>query len=195
MNITIIEHKEEGYIVNQRIQDGYINATALCKATGKLWGHYYENKTTKEFLNELSRSIGIPIDLLVEQVTTGANESRGTYIHPQVAINLGQWLSPKFAVKVSKWISDWMNNKTSTNKTVVSMIDLSNPADVIRGLNDLTALWLKKEEENKELIRTKAWIGNKREATAMATAANLSKKVNKLEDELGKGKNFKAVAM
>ena len=88
-----------------------------------------------------------------------------------------------------------MNNKTSTNKTVVSMIDLSNPADVIRGLNELTALWLKKEEENKELIKTKAWIGNKREATAMATAANLSKKVNKLEDELGKGKNFKAVAM
>lgn len=195
MNITIIEHKEEGYIVNQRIQDGYINATALCRASNKLFADYSRLKETKEFLTELSRSMGIPIDLLVEQVTTGANESRGTYIHPQVAINLGQWLSPKFAVKVSKWISDWMNNKTSTNKTVVSMIDLSNPADVIRGLNELTALWLKKEEENKELIRTKAWIGNKREATAMATAANLSRKVNKLEDELGKGKNFKEVAM
>lgn len=47
------------------------------------------------------------------------------------------------------------------------------------------------QTERDEAIKTKAWIGNKREATAMATAANLSKKVNKLEDELGIGKNFK----
>ena len=32
-------------------------------------------------------------------------------MHPQVAINLGQWLSPAFAVRVSKWVFDWMQGK------------------------------------------------------------------------------------
>ena len=85
--------------------------------------------------------------------------------------------------------------KQVETKPSISLIDLSNPTDVIRGLNEITALWLKKEEENKELIRTKAWIGEKREATAMAKASVMVRKVNKLEDELGEGKNFKAVAM
>ena len=51
------------------------------------------------------------------------------------------------------------------------------------------------QAERDEAIKTKAWIGNKREATAMATASTMTRKVNKLEDELGKGKNFKAVTI
>ena len=34
---------------------------------------------------------------------------QGTWVHPQVAINLAQWLSPKFAVLVSKWVFEWMS--------------------------------------------------------------------------------------
>lgn len=34
---------------------------------------------------------------------------QGTWVHPQVAINLGQWASPKFAVLVSKWVFEWMS--------------------------------------------------------------------------------------
>lgn len=48
------------------------------------------------------------------------------------------------------------------------------------------------ENQRDEAIKTKAWIGNKREATSMATASAAVKKANALEDELGKGKNWKA---
>jgi len=34
---------------------------------------------------------------------------QGTWVHPQVAINLAQYLSPKFAVLVSQWVMDWMS--------------------------------------------------------------------------------------
>jgi hypothetical protein len=37
---------------------------------------------------------------------------QGTWVHPQVAINLGQWASPKFAVLVSKWIFEWMSGSS-----------------------------------------------------------------------------------
>lgn len=33
---------------------------------------------------------------------------QGTWVHPYVAINLGQWLSPQFSVQVSKWVTEWI---------------------------------------------------------------------------------------
>ena len=41
--------------------DGYVNATALCKAGGKLFGHYQGNNQTKAYIQALEDNIGIPI--------------------------------------------------------------------------------------------------------------------------------------
>ena len=105
-----VESKESGImVINQRPDDGYINATELCKAGGKLLGHYLETGPTKEFLNELSADIGIPISGLVK-VRKGGNEKKlqGTWVHPDVAVHLAQWVSAKFAVQVSRWVREWM---------------------------------------------------------------------------------------
>lgn len=115
LKLPFIEHKVEKISVNQRAYDGYINATAVCKASGKELKHYLENKGTKEFLLELEGSVGIPTDQLVQIINSGRNELRGTWVHPQVAINLGQWASPKFAVAVSKWVLDWINGTSKKN--------------------------------------------------------------------------------
>lgn len=106
--LPLIEHKVEKISIDQRANDGYINATALCQASGKLLGHYLESKTTKAFLNELTADIGIPISGLVQIIKGGQPQMQGTWVHPQVAVNLGQWASPKFAVLVSKWTFEWM---------------------------------------------------------------------------------------
>ena len=45
----------------QRASDGYFNATAMCKAAEKLFGNYYQLKSTKAFLVQLESVIGIPI--------------------------------------------------------------------------------------------------------------------------------------
>lgn len=114
LSLVLIPHKVQDAIVDQRAVDGYINATAMCKAAGKLFGHYRENGTTKDFLAELSADIGIPISELVQVSKGGDPASQGTWVHPHVALHLGQWLSPKFAVQVSKWVHDWMSGKLST---------------------------------------------------------------------------------
>lgn len=49
------------------------------------------------------------------------------------------------------------------------------------------------ESQRDEAIRTKAWISDKKTATAMATASVAVRKAAALEDELGRGKRYKSV--
>lgn len=111
LSLALIQHEVNNSIIEQRSSDGYINATALCKAAGKEWSGYYRNASTKEFMDELETDLQICRSVLVQSISGGV--SQGTWVHPQVAINLAQWLSAKFAVQVSKWVHDWMSGKGS----------------------------------------------------------------------------------
>lgn len=108
MKFEVIVHEVASTLIPQRAVDGYVNATAMCKAAGKQFKHYNENVTTKEFLAELSSVVGIPTTDLVITLQGGRPELQGTWVHPNVAINLGQWCSPKFAVAVAQWVQEWI---------------------------------------------------------------------------------------
>jgi hypothetical protein len=99
-----IEAREwNGHPIQRRQIDGYVNATAMCKAGGRRWNHYVTNDRTTEYLQALSGSAGIPADLLVTSIGTGPNHLRGTWIHPRLAVDLARWISPSFAV----WMDGW----------------------------------------------------------------------------------------
>ena len=108
LSLELIPHKVGHEIIQQRAKDGYINATAMCKAAGKLWADYRRLKITGEFCVALSSDMGIPITELIQSFTGGNPQLQGTWVHPQVALHLAQWLSPEFAVKVSKWVFEWL---------------------------------------------------------------------------------------
>ena len=82
-------------------EDGYINATMLCKAGGKLFGHYKSNKQTQEYLQALESVIGIPITELIHTTQGGIPEYQGTYVHRKVGLHLAQWIDPYFAIQVT----------------------------------------------------------------------------------------------
>lgn len=144
--LMLVPHSYQGSLIQQRASDGYINATAMCKAAAKSWGHYRENATTKAFLLALSGSIGIPMDQIVQTIATGPNDARGTWIHPQVAIHLAQWLSAEFAVKVSEWVYDWMLGKPPTDRVWqqyedrISLINNTVPLNYFCVFNELSEL-------------------------------------------------------
>ena len=151
-------------------EDGYINATMLCKAHGKkLLGHYNENKQTKAYLEELSINIGIPIlELFV--TTVGGNHS-GTWVHRKVAIHLAQWLSPNFAVQVSNWVDELLitgnvelgNEKSSKeldNKFQERIIELTEEKEILKQVlenkdQDIKTLQTDLLQEQKDVISTK----------------------------------------
>jgi hypothetical protein len=103
--LPLIEHDHHGRLIRQRAKDGYINATAMCKAAERRWSHYAENASTKSFVKVLASKTGIPASTLIQSLTGGDVRLQGTWVHPQVAIHLAQWLSPEFAVQVSDWKS------------------------------------------------------------------------------------------
>ena len=103
---------DNGYIIESREEDGYINITNLCKAGGKEFKAWNRLDKTKAFLKALSTAVGISTAVLI-QLGTGSKfgtteENTGTWVHPQVAINIAQWISPQFDVKVSAWVLEVM---------------------------------------------------------------------------------------
>ncbi len=110
-----------GSTIRQR-SDGYLNATDMCQASGKLFTGYKRLKSTKAFLLELSDFLSKnPVMLisiteqnqqLIQTVQGGTPEEQGTWIHPYVSINLAQWCSPIFAVLVTDWVYELLTTGT-----------------------------------------------------------------------------------
>ncbi|KAK6025808.1 KilA-N domain protein [Ostertagia ostertagi] len=107
-SLDLIQHQLASSIIEQRGSDGYINATQLCQAAGRRWDQYVREEANGRFLRALSKSEGLEVPKLYPTVTAGDGQVN-VWVHPKVAINLGQWLSGEFAVKVADWVYAWMN--------------------------------------------------------------------------------------
>ena len=92
--------------------DGYINLTQLCKSGGKKFSDWNSCKTSKVFLQVLSKKLQIDIKDLI-QYQGGSNKERSTFGHPLVANNIAQWISAEFSVNVSLWIEEWKQNNNN----------------------------------------------------------------------------------
>lgn len=115
-SLSLITHQVQDSIVEQRASDGYINATAMCKAAGKKFNDYRRLGTTGEFLEELASVTGIPVTKLVESTQHGKATDQGSWVHPDVATHLAQWLSARFAVMVAQWVREWLSGQRTPAK-------------------------------------------------------------------------------
>ena len=110
-NIIVIEKKEHqvliinDIVITSRIEDNYVNATQLCQAGNKKFNDWFRLDTTKELINVLESETGIPASQLID-IKKGNSEKfiQGSWVHPDLSIQLAQWLSATFALKISKWI-------------------------------------------------------------------------------------------
>ena len=99
-----------GTPIQRRTTDGYVNATAMCKANGKNWSAYRETDRCQEYIDALADSSEIRGMDLIE--SRGGNGG-GTWIPPQVAVDLARWISAPFAVWMDGWFLDEVNGRVS----------------------------------------------------------------------------------
>ena len=117
--MKILYHEANGLEISQRGVDGYINATQMCQANGKEWRYYWRLPNTKKYVEALAADLGI--DVIVNNPTCnnyasalvmtfrGGNSQQGTWVHPEVAIDLAAWISVEFRILVNRWVREWMS--------------------------------------------------------------------------------------
>ena len=155
------EQKEDRIILGGieiicRPEDGYINATQLCKAGGKEYSNWFKNVKTDEYLNELEGSLLIRRDLLIQVVIEGINENRCTWVHPRVSIHIAQWVSPKFAVIVTGWIHKLLSTgKVSIERPLKSFATVTEMDIEAEVLEDKVKI----EEFTKDSVIYVSYIG------------------------------------
>ena len=89
-------------------EDGYIYATALCQVVKKRVFDWLRLKETNNLIkNKLTKSkTGNTASLLVETYKGNSSYLQGTWVHPDLGLNLAQWCSPDFSLQVSKWLKE-----------------------------------------------------------------------------------------
>ena len=99
--------------IQRRVSDDYVNATAMCKANGKRWKDYRESDRCQLYLDALESVAGISVHALVESRSGGAGGG-GTWVHPQVAVDLARWISAPFAVWMDAWFLEELDRKQAS---------------------------------------------------------------------------------
>jgi hypothetical protein len=141
--IQKVMREVNGITVEQRSTDGFVNGTAMCVAHSRDIDRWLVTKSTFELFCALACDLDItfnPADLRDSDISTfsGAKYAKmfpnlvvskrgspenggGTWLHPDLAVQLAQWCSPAFAIQVSRWIQDWIIKSQSP---VASQADL-----------------------------------------------------------------------
>ncbi|UOX38651.1 KilA N domain protein [Finch poxvirus] len=105
-------------------ENGFINATKLCKLGGRNLKHWLENKQSKELVRELENiyevwkigSLGqnsgkMILEIDGESEGEHQHEVAGSYVHQDLIPHIVSWISPLFAIRVYKVINCYVSGK------------------------------------------------------------------------------------
>ncbi|BCS82505.1 putative KilA-N domain-containing protein [Cotonvirus japonicus] len=94
--------------------NGYVNVTKLCNEAvtkngkNKEFRQWKKTSEAKELMDEISKITKIPASkLLIQNLTSSENITRGSYAHPMLVTHIASWISPKFSARVNSWIEEW----------------------------------------------------------------------------------------
>ena len=121
-----------------------------------------------------------------------------TYLHPQNGQEYPCYRFPKreaclMAMSYSYELQAAVYDRMTELEERSRIPNFNNPAIAARAWAEQYERRQIAEGQRDDAIRTKAQIGSNREATSMATASVATRKVNKLENALGIGRDYKQV--
>lgn len=116
--------------IDQRKDNGFVNATAMAKAHGKKINDWLRNSETLELMDALAEDLDIKCSnygnsrnsnisrLSATKVSElypdlvfvkrgSADNGGGIWIHPDLSIDCASWCNKRFAIQVSRWIQEW----------------------------------------------------------------------------------------
>jgi hypothetical protein len=142
--VGIEEVKIAGHKIRIRSEDGFFHSSDICRVGGKAFRSYMRNNNAKEYLAELSRTLGIAENKLVQSDLNVPNEFKARWIHPRVVPHLAMWVSPAFQVQVTEWIEEWRASKQENAERFMTAISNLKPSKSVQ-----------REREVQEYLRRK----------------------------------------
>ncbi|ATJ82029.1 KilA-N domain-containing protein [Halomonas beimenensis] len=129
-------------------QDGYFNMTKAAKQFGKRDAlDFFRNAETQDYLAELEKTTGIPVDSLVIK-TRGRHG--GTWAHPKLAVFFARWLDTRFAVACDAMIEDILKGNAEVTVTKPQQsATMALPQDYLSALEQLTEAVRREQEKDK----------------------------------------------
>lgn len=92
-------------------EDGWFNMTKAAKHFGKDIKDFFDNKSTTEYMDELSRLIGGNGPVKETKRGNWNLPGVGTWGHPKLAVFFARWLDVRFAVWCDAVIEDILTKK------------------------------------------------------------------------------------
>ena len=167
----------DGTPISRRTTDGYVNATAMCKANGKEWSNYRQTDRCQLYMDALADSLGIQgMDLLDSRGGNGG----GTWIHPQLAVDLARWISAPFAV----WMDGWFL-ETANSTSPKAVTELPSGPEKILALGEATFAFLEKcggVDDRTQLLLKDAVLNNFLKASGGSVALPEIQKSEKADE-------------
>lgn len=122
----ISQLKEDTKISKYDVPAGYVNATQMCFSCNKQFNDYARLESTKAYWEGLQKETGIPVSNLVFSIRGRADKiPQGTWVHPEIAIDLAQWVSVEFRI----WANRTLRKVIETEAVSSSRI---SPEELIR---------------------------------------------------------------
>lgn len=113
--VKTISHEIDGISVNQRENDGYVNATDLCRVHREATGErkdpsdWLRLKSSQSAMQKLADVTGIPVTSLFNTIQ-GKGKYQGTWIHPRLAVRFAMWVNDDFSLQVEDWVHEWLSS-------------------------------------------------------------------------------------
>lgn len=120
-NMTVLQKIDEGFYQCKLIMedgnifnipmraDGYIHATKFCQSVGKRLDKWKDCPDTKHLIEYFHKTSGLAMNKIIEVCRGNTRKhDQGTWIHPDLGVQLAQWCSPIFSIQVSQWIRELM---------------------------------------------------------------------------------------
>ncbi|WP_445634559.1 KilA-N domain-containing protein [Nostoc sp. DSM 114161] len=137
---AIAQLSEATKIAKYDVPASYVNATQMCKACGKAWADYAKTDSTKTYWEALSADMNLCISALVISIKGGNNKQvQGTWVHPEIAIDLAQWVSVEFRIWANRTLKKVIGEQAAQTSSLLPSAPCPLPSpQEISDLFDLT---------------------------------------------------------
>lgn len=123
----------------------------MCKANGKQWNDYWRTDRATAYLEALSADTGISVSNLCLSLRGG---NIGTWVHPQVAIDLARWISAPFAVWMDRWFLESLQAPEQSVPQLPAAVMLALVKDAVSLFEQLGGLDERDQLLFKDIVRS-----------------------------------------